>query len=112
MAHEIEGGARRNHAEDDDHRHREMRRETLPEQDGGDHQNRDRERGGVDSRQAAQNVPELDQSAMGIDCDPQHVGQHGDADLHADAGEKTDQRGAREKIGQKPQPENAREQQH
>jgi len=72
-----------------------MRRETAPEQNRGDYHNRERKIKGMQERQAAQDVPELRQRAMRLDADAEHIGQHGHADLDADASEEADERRAR-----------------
>ncbi len=105
---EIERGARRDHANDDDHRHRKAWRETAAKQNGGDDQNRQSEVDSAQTRQPQQDILKLDERSVGIDGDAKHVRKHGHADLNAHAGEKADQRRTRKKIREKAQFENPR----
>jgi hypothetical protein len=65
----------------------------------------------MDLRRLAHHQRELIDAARGMPRHARHIAQHGDADLHADAGEKADQHRARQEIGEKAQFENARDEQ-
>jgi hypothetical protein len=45
--------------------------------------------------------------AVGRDSDAEHLAEHGDADLHADAGEESDEHGPRQEIGEESELEKA-----
>jgi len=53
-------------------------------------------------------LPKLDKGALRRHRHAQHIAEHRHADLHAHAREKPGQRGARKKIGEESQFENAR----
>ena len=85
--------------------------DALAEQNAAGHQHGQRQRREAGAFQALQELPRLTERAVRGDRDAEHVRQHGDADLAADAGEKPDQHGARQEVGQEPQLEDPRQQQ-
>ena len=62
-------------------------------------------------RQAADDLDELLERPVAVDRHAQHLAEHGDADLEADAGEEADQHGLREEVGQEAELEQPRQQQ-
>ena len=65
----------------------------------------------MDAGQAAQDLAQLIDGAMRVDRHAEHLAQHGDADLDADACEKPDQHRARQEVGEEPELEEPRQQQ-
>ena len=61
--------------------------------------------------QGGADLPQLNQRITGSCGDAKHIAQHGNADLETDAGQKSEEHGPRQKIGQEPQLENPGQQQ-
>ena len=73
-----------------------------PAEDEHDRHDRpaDAKRRHMDVRQTADDLGELLNRPVGVDRDAQHLAEHRDADLEADAGEKADQHGLRKEVGE------------
>ena len=103
--------ARPDRGHDHEHRDRHARGEAAADQDDADHGRSQRQCRQVRVLEPNQDLPGLHHGPARLHRDAEHVGQHADADLDADAGEEAHQHGPRQEIRKEPQPEQARHQQ-
>ena len=88
---EVERGARGDAAKDGHQWERDVRDEAIAEQDGGGDKRGERDGWQAGVGQARSELPGLDDGVARVGGEAEHVAQHGDADLQADAGEEADQ---------------------
>ena len=108
---EVERGAGGDRSHHREQRNRQARGEAMADEDASRHQRGQRRGRDIEPRQAPQDLPGLHQRAMRLDRHTEHVAEHRDADLNADAGEKPDQHRAREEIGEKSELQHPRQKQ-
>ncbi len=108
---QIEPGAGDDHPDHHHERDGKPRSEPFSDEDGRNHENRQAEGQRAESRQAFAHLPQLPERPVRLHVDAEHPSEHGDADLDADAGEKADEGGARQEVGEEAQLEDPREQQ-
>ena len=92
-----------NGSNDQHKRNRKPGREPAAEQDARHHE--DRQAGTLHTyrRRPSQELPKLVKRAVRNDVHAKHAAEHGDADLNPDAGQKSDQRRARQEVGEEAQ---------
>ena len=73
-----------------------MQKENGCEADDGDEH-----RGEMDVRQSAADLVQLEERPVSVRGDAEHLSEYGDADLEADTGEKSDEHGLGEEVGDK-----------
>ena len=109
-AREVVRAARCDPRDDSDERHRQARQRLPTSENRRDHERRYGNRRTMDLGETADELAQLIDGAMRRHGDAEHLAEHGDADLDADAGEESDEHGPRQEIGEESELEEPREQ--
>jgi hypothetical protein len=92
-------------------RYGDLSRKAVAEQNEHGYDRRQNHRRRVGMRQAIEDLPQPKQRIAGACGDPEHVTEHGNADLASDSGEKPGQYRTRQEIGEESEPEGSSQQQ-
>ncbi len=106
---EVEGGAVGDRRADREERDRKARQEAPCGENGADHQNGKDERRRVNGAGMAEDLDQPRHRAARRRLHADEVAQHGNADLDADAGEKSDEDGARQEVREEAELQHARD---